>query len=371
MVEYIVSAMPKNIPANDITPISLNIDALTNYGVRNNLETELVDKIINLLRPLETIKIKNLESTINDTAMGYLGTIGRFFFLGINVSGLMGNADAKTKDEIINFSGRGGRSINNFKSILGHELRHLMQSHDYSSRLKSPNDDDYDYNADPLEIDASFMEALLDHDIDSYNNAQEYANDVIEVFKTKKQLSQQNINFYYKKIAKFFAMYKDGDAKVHSLKDRFYMHKEKIKEQFLSDFDKSVSQINNEFSNNIEKDFKKLGGIPKDDRQSYYISIGKPDTIRNIIVRVLNGEMNEIPKNTVHLIVASIAYANTKHHIRNHLRIINKIYEKNDDVSTISETIEYISENGYFKKDVKYIQPIIEALTDMQRELRV
>lgn len=362
MVDFIVQSMPTRIPSDESVSVSMSLENLQSNGKKQNVDSETMSQIINFFKTLETLKLHNLESGVKDTTMGYLGNYGRNFSLGINISGLMGDSEAKTKNDILNY--KGSKSINNFKSILGHELRHLMQNNEYSSKLKAPNDVGYNYDTDPIEIDASFMEALLDHDIDSYDNIQQYVNDVIDTLKAKKPLSSKNKGFYYKKIAKFYTLYKNGDSKIHSLKDRFESHKNKKIEQFLNAFDQALEKINKDFSDKLEKDYKELGSIPKDDLQQYYINIEKPTAIRSIIVGILNRSQETIKDSNAHLVVASIAYANAVRNIPHISYVIRKIYNASEKDIGIGDTIEYIEDNGYFKKAPGYVRPILNALKE-------
>lgn len=360
LVEYISSEIPKIIPEDEITYIKLSMHSLNQYFLKNVSDEELRNEMLNVIESLNSISLINKKSSLNNSMMGYLKSEGRLKSIAINVSGLTGDYNEKSKEDILSY--RGTKSINNFKSILGHEIRHAVQSLDYTDNLPSPNDQGYNYHTDPLEIDASFMEALLDVDIDGYDDINQYTNDVFDSFKTKKPLSDKVKNFYYRKIAKFFTLYKQGDTNALTLKNRLEKHKKKIYKEFINGLDSSVKMINDDFNERIKNDYEKLGSIPKDDRQSYYINIPKYDAQRAMITKIFNGELTNISDKNAHLLVSTIEYANSISNIPNYKRVIEKIYRASESNISHIDTIEYISEYGYFNKDSKYLEPMLDSL---------
>lgn len=363
-IDYLIYMMPKIIGEDDKVYIEYSLPSLKIYSKSNKLDNDEYEQIVSILSKLDYIIILNLEKTISDTSMGHVRTMGTTQTLVINLSGLMGNSNKKSKDEILSF--KGTRSVQSFRSILGHELRHLVQHNEYSDKLKSPNDDDYNYHTDPLEIDASFMESLLDHDIDHYNNAQDYTNAVMDSFKKKKPISEKTFKIYYRKAAKFFAMYKSGVPKVLTLKDKFDAHRKQKNQEFLDDYDNAVAIIKKNFTDRIKNDFEKLNGIPKDDRQSYYMNIEKADVIRNMIVRIIDNNITSSGNNNIHLLVSTIAYAHSVKSIRHCSKVIKKLYSLSEQSLTIKDTIRYIEENGYFNKEAKYVVPMIDSLKSIE-----
>lgn len=362
LVGYLVSIMPNSIPENDSIDIPISRSSFDVYFNKNNVDMTLRQKALNILSSLSDVRIINKESTISDITMGFLlGTGNRkVFSLGINVSGLMGNSNTKSRNDILTF--KGSNSTDNFKSVLGHELRHLVQNHEYGDKLQNPEDDNYSYDTDPAEIDAAFMESLLDYDVEDYNDIHEYVNDVMTAFGKKKPLSKKTYNHYYRKSANFYTMSKSGETNDDDILDRLNKTKESFNNDFFHDFDKAVSIINSEWQKNVKKDFEDMGYKMLDDRQDYHINIPKADAIRNILHKLLNGAGKDIGSKNTHLIVATICYANTFKSIRNYKKVIDKLYKSTSENLSISDTIESVIKNGYFNKESKYITPIIDSL---------
>lgn len=352
LVEIIVFDIPPVINKDSVVYVQNTKDSFYQICNKFSVNSEEKDSIYNILSFIDSIVLRNLERDINNSTLGGVINFNKQIKdeIFINISGLMGNSEQKTKKELLSFVGE--KPINKFKSILAHELRHVMQNREYSHNLDKRQNIDamssYNYDTDPLEIDASYMESLVDNNIDSFNNVDEYVNAVMNSFVRKKPLSNKNLEHYRRKTAKFYVMVNDKNIEAASLKGRLDIFRKKIITEFLSGFDKSVEEHNNNVMKKFEHDFKKYNGeVDKypEGLQSDYIILKKLEVIRKILGEAFYGD-DKMSTKSMHLTIATIIYANTTLEIPHINRIINKIQTLYS--ITLEDTISFLLTDGFF-----------------------
>lgn len=364
-VEIVVYSMPDTYNANEVIPVEMSL-AKTNL-VLNKLKATDTEKkaVLEVLSKIHIIQLDNREKVVNSTTMGGFVTIrGRKYAeLFINVAGLLGNSEHKTKKEILEYRNP-TKSINNFKSILGHELRHAFQHSEYSTKLPDPSDDGYDYDTSPTEIDASFIESLLDNNIEQYSDASSFVTDIMKSFNRKKPLSNKNKNHYRRKAAKFFALYHENDNNVEALVERLKNIRDKIENEFIADFHKANSINMDNITVQSEKLIKQYGINIPEEHQANDVILNRIDAISSIVRAFNNGsDGDKISLSSVHLTLTSIVFANSVSSIRHIKKVVGKILTKAG--VTLEDTIQYISENGFFKNSKS---TTVDVLTKILKE---
>lgn len=364
-VEIVIDCMADNIPADDVVYIRLSNEVMNKIFKKYNATTAEQTLVQQMFGSLQYLYLDNRKRSVNTTTMGAVGRQKGLIVssLFINIAGLLGDYSEKTKDELLAF--KGNKSINNFVAILGHEIRHVFQNMDYANKLPDPNSEDYDYNADPLEVDASFIESLLDNDIAHFTDIDEFVTKVIESFRRKKVLGTKVEKHYKRQAAKFFTMYQQQDSAAITLYDKLATFKNSLYEEITTDIVSGLEKINSDTTKKVEADHIKYGrmaNFPEGLQDDYVYISNKSGAICSIVKAfIYNDDADKISEPSLHLMLATIIYVNSHYKIRNIARIVNKILYRSN--LTLKDTQSYLKTAGFFRNH-KNAPVIIKAIED-------
>lgn len=365
-IEMVIDCIDKNIPEDDVLYIRLSNEVLNKIFKKYNATTVEQTMVKQMFGTIQHLYLDNRKQSMNTTTMGGVGRqpANKVSTVFINIAGLFGDYSEKTKDELLSF--KGNKSITNFKALLGHEIRHVFQNMDYADKLPDPNREDYDYNADPLEIDASFIESLLDNDIAHFTDINEFVTKVIESFRSKKEFGTKVEKHYKRQAAKFFTMYHQKDSAAITLYDKLSTFKNTLYNEITTDIVSGIEKINSDVINKVKADHIKYGSMDNfpEGLQDDYVSISnKSAAICSIIKTFIynDDDADKISEPSIHLTLATIIYVNKHHKIRNIVRIVNKILYRSN--LTLKDTQSYLKTAGFFRNH-KNTPVIIKAIDD-------
>ena len=221
IVDYIIDTMPDSIPENStyeygyfarggnsgndwtLTPSSPEIKSIKDLLEENKNKPIMKQTLERLM--YNKIIFHNTEEYLQHNAYG------DYSWGPINI--YVSRIQKSTKPFIIKHSedyGYPNMASGKMVRTLFHEIRHFFQDDKYSPYMRSPTrDTDKSGNKRPwserqIEWDAKWSDTLYDIRVEDYNNAKDYADEVIGEFKNWVKISTKVEQHYYRKTISYY-----------------------------------------------------------------------------------------------------------------------------------------------------------------------
>ena len=233
MADIVLSHLPKTIPKDDVVELylknSTSVDNITKD--HSSKYSQYYEQLLN----------NAIYMFVNDSEIFGTNNAGTYNFTGtkhqiiINLTVFTNSYDKIEKDEIINIK-NDKLAVKTVKAALIHEMRHAIQYTEYQD-FYDYSEGTYPYDVDPVEIDAAWMHHLQDYNVEEYDDAKTFVNDVIKSFSKYKYLTKKQKEHYRRKTARYFYDYNKEERDEESLDQRY----ERYINNLISDKDKIVS----------------------------------------------------------------------------------------------------------------------------------